>query len=141
MPKDTAICHISFRRFAEAAAAVCILAIIGCGRSRVTVVDDAALRAADADPANWITYGHTYSEQRFSPLQLVNEMIGEGFFTHAVGAAIGVGRGEMVHESLYIPKMRGAIAVAISHGHAEISGPVVGIVPRQNHAPLGFAAA
>jgi quinohemoprotein ethanol dehydrogenase len=73
MPKDTAMCHISFRKFAGAAAAICLLAIVGCGRSRVTVVDDAALRAADADPANWITYGHTYSEQRFSPLQLVNE--------------------------------------------------------------------
>jgi quinohemoprotein ethanol dehydrogenase len=73
MPKDTSMCHKSFGDFVIAAAALCILAIAGCGRSRVTVVDDAALRAADADPANWITYGHTYSEQRFSPLQLVNE--------------------------------------------------------------------
>jgi len=53
---------------------VCTVAMIGCGRAgRAGVVDDAALKAADADPANWITYGHTYSEQRFSPLKQIDE--------------------------------------------------------------------
>ena len=50
-----------------------ILALGGCARSRTTVVDDAALRAAEGDPANWLTYGHTYSEQRFSSLKQVDE--------------------------------------------------------------------
>ena len=36
-------------------------------------VDDAALRGADGDSANWITYGRTYSEQRFSPLKQIDE--------------------------------------------------------------------
>jgi PQQ-dependent dehydrogenase (methanol/ethanol family) len=31
-------------------------------------VDAARIIAADRDPANWLTYGRTYSEQRFSPL-------------------------------------------------------------------------
>ena len=31
-------------------------------------VDAARITAADRDPANWMTYGRTYSEQRFSPL-------------------------------------------------------------------------
>ncbi len=31
-------------------------------------VDAARITGADQDPANWITYGRTYSEQRFSPL-------------------------------------------------------------------------
>jgi len=70
---DTAMRQKSSRRLVLAAATVCILAIIGCARTRVVPVDDAALRAADADPANWITYGRTYSEQRFSRLQQVNE--------------------------------------------------------------------
>jgi quinohemoprotein ethanol dehydrogenase len=65
--------HKSSRRVTLATAAACILAIIGCARSRVAIVDDAALRAADTDPANWITYGHTYSEQRFSRLQQIDE--------------------------------------------------------------------
>jgi quinohemoprotein ethanol dehydrogenase len=36
-------------------------------------VDDARLVAADQDSANWLTYGRTYSEQRFSPLRLVSD--------------------------------------------------------------------
>jgi len=31
-------------------------------------VDTARLIGADQDPANWMTYGRTYSEQRFRPL-------------------------------------------------------------------------
>ena len=31
-------------------------------------VDAARLIGADQDPANWMTYGRTYSEQRISPL-------------------------------------------------------------------------
>jgi glucose dehydrogenase len=31
-------------------------------------VDATRLIGADQDPANWMTYGRTYSEQRFSPL-------------------------------------------------------------------------
>lgn len=61
------------RRLMLASAAATVLAIAGCGRTRETVVDDAALVAADADPANWITYGHTYSEQRFSRLKQIDE--------------------------------------------------------------------
>ncbi len=36
-------------------------------------VDDAALAGADADHANWLTYGRTYSEQRHSPLVQIDE--------------------------------------------------------------------
>jgi quinohemoprotein ethanol dehydrogenase len=60
------------RRLALATAAIWVLAIAGCARKQ-EVVDDAALRAADGDSANWITYGRTYSEQRFSPLKQIDE--------------------------------------------------------------------
>jgi alcohol dehydrogenase (cytochrome c)/quinohemoprotein ethanol dehydrogenase len=36
-------------------------------------VDDARLANADADDANWLTYGRTYKEQRHSPLTQINE--------------------------------------------------------------------
>src|SRR5260370_4235386 len=55
------------------ALAIVILGIGGCAANRVTVVDDAALKAADADPANWLTYGRNYSEQRFSGLKQIDE--------------------------------------------------------------------
>ena len=36
-------------------------------------IDDARLAQAETDNANWLTYGRTYSEQRFSPLRQVND--------------------------------------------------------------------
>src|SRR5271165_261356 len=59
-------------RLALACAAIWMMALAGCAPKQ-TVVDDAALRAADGDTANWITYGRTYSEQRFSPLKQIDE--------------------------------------------------------------------
>ncbi len=60
------------RRLMLACAAISVLAMAGCSR-KTTEVDDAALRAADGDSANWMTYGRTYSEQRFSPLKQIDE--------------------------------------------------------------------
>jgi quinohemoprotein ethanol dehydrogenase len=52
-------------------AVVWVLTASSCARH--TEIDDGALRAADSDAANWITYGRTYSEQRFSPLKQIDE--------------------------------------------------------------------
>ncbi|MBY0489268.1 MAG: PQQ-dependent dehydrogenase, methanol/ethanol family [Gemmatimonadaceae bacterium] len=41
--------------------------------TRAREVDDATLRTADADTANWLTHGRTYAEQRHSPLRQVND--------------------------------------------------------------------
>ena len=35
-------------------------------------IDDARLRAADRDSANWLTHGRTYAEERFSPLRQIH---------------------------------------------------------------------
>ena len=40
---------------------------------RAANVDDKRLRSAADDGANWLTYGRTYDEQRFSPLTAINE--------------------------------------------------------------------
>src|SRR6202790_3987361 len=61
----------SYRVVLLAVTTVWVLTITGCARH--VEVDDAALRAADSDSANWITYGRTYSEQRFSPLKQIDE--------------------------------------------------------------------
>jgi quinohemoprotein ethanol dehydrogenase len=36
-------------------------------------IDDARLLKADSDTANWLTHGRTYDEQRYSPLDQINE--------------------------------------------------------------------
>src|SRR6476620_10020855 len=41
-------------------------------------VDAARIEGANQDPANWMTYGRTYSEQRFSPLsQITADNVGQ----------------------------------------------------------------
>ncbi len=39
---------------------------------KVAAVDGARIAAADSEPGNWMTYGRTYDEQRFSPLKQIN---------------------------------------------------------------------
>jgi quinohemoprotein ethanol dehydrogenase len=46
---------------------------VACGRAGGHELDDAALRNADADSAQWLSYGRTYSEQRHSPLNQIDE--------------------------------------------------------------------
>lgn len=56
---------------------LCLLVLVAsCGGPKSTVqgpVDDARLRDADKDEANWLMYGRTYDDHRYSPLKSVNE--------------------------------------------------------------------
>jgi quinohemoprotein ethanol dehydrogenase len=57
---------------AIAASAFLLLCAVGLGQARAAEapakVDAARMKNADRDAANWLSYGRTYSEQRFSPL-------------------------------------------------------------------------
>ena len=55
------------RPWSSLAAAALAAALAGCGPT----VDGA--RIGKADPADWLTYGRSYDEQRFSPLTQVNK--------------------------------------------------------------------
>ena len=33
----------------------------------IGLIDDARIKNADSEPGNWLAYGRTYEEQRFSP--------------------------------------------------------------------------
>ena len=59
------------RRLVLALALLMLTCLAGCAPQ--SQIDDAALRGAGTDGANWITYGRTYSEQRFSPLKQIDE--------------------------------------------------------------------
>jgi quinohemoprotein ethanol dehydrogenase len=41
--------------------------------TRTAEVDQARMIRADEEPGNWMTYGRTYCEQRFSPLKEIND--------------------------------------------------------------------
>ncbi len=60
--------------------ALCVLSLAACDNTAVTApvarnanVDDARLLAGDKDGANWLSYGRTHDEQRFSPLTAVSD--------------------------------------------------------------------
>lgn len=55
-----------------------LLVGLACGSARSAEsgdkpVDGARIANADAEPGNWLTYGRTYDEQRFSPLARIND--------------------------------------------------------------------
>jgi quinohemoprotein ethanol dehydrogenase len=58
---------------ARIAAAVLFAVVSSTGAfAGQAVVDETRLRNAVLDPANWMSYGRTYDEQRFSPLTQIN---------------------------------------------------------------------
>ena len=67
-------------------AMICGALCAGCGRRESHAAEEARIAArgakgvdgariihADDEPGNWMTYGRTYSEQRFSPLKQIND--------------------------------------------------------------------
>jgi glucose dehydrogenase len=54
---------------------IAVLGIASCASTtaRPAETTDAALRDADHDAANWLMYGRTYDDHRFSPLNEINE--------------------------------------------------------------------
>ncbi|RZA22954.1 MAG: PQQ-dependent dehydrogenase, methanol/ethanol family, partial [Proteobacteria bacterium] len=62
----------------RAFAAAALFALAACGQFPQEEagngrIDEARLLAAEQDPDNWLSHGRTYAEQRFSPLEDVNE--------------------------------------------------------------------
>ena len=74
------------KRFGALLGGVALLALAACGgetKAPLTAitaaeVDGAAIIAADQRPDIWISHGRTYSEQRYSPLKLINTDEREG---------------------------------------------------------------
>lgn len=69
-------------------ALVCAVAAAGCDSATqrpanrtphpTDAIDDATLRRANTRPRDWLTHGLTYAEERFSPLDLIDERTVEG---------------------------------------------------------------
>lgn len=58
--------------YASAITLIAICCLTACTRDAGTVVDDAAL-ADQSQGDNWLAYGRTYSEQRYSPLSEITD--------------------------------------------------------------------
>jgi quinohemoprotein ethanol dehydrogenase len=81
---------MTFRGFLMVLTSVGLMAgIAGCSQEKTTtqdaaqaaaseelsvgMIDDQRIIDADDEPGNWLAYGRTYEEQRFSPLQQINK--------------------------------------------------------------------
>ena len=69
-----------FRRTLGATTALALIAALsacslidGDGAGDAGQIDEARLLAAESDPDNWLGHGRTYAEQRYSPLDQVND--------------------------------------------------------------------
>jgi glucose dehydrogenase len=60
------LCYCRGASIASRFLALCVL--LGPAAAATAQVDAARLERADQDRANWLIYGRTYSDQRFSPL-------------------------------------------------------------------------
>src|SRR5579872_6930162 len=49
------------------------LAVVGLSSCNRAALDDATLRNSDRDSGNWLMYGRTYDDHRFSLLNQINE--------------------------------------------------------------------
>jgi PQQ-dependent dehydrogenase (methanol/ethanol family) len=68
--------EVNMRRIAPKVLHVLIVcALVGCqtGTREPAAIDDARLRNAADDTSNWLMYGRTYDDHRFSPLREINE--------------------------------------------------------------------
>src|ERR1041385_4869022 len=61
---------MSNRPIAVATLCVALVGFLSCNRQKI--VDDSTLRSADQDTDNWLMYGRTYDDHRFSPLKQIN---------------------------------------------------------------------
>ena len=43
------------------------------GSSSIGLIDDNRIIEAESEPGNWLAFGRTYEEQRFSPLTKINK--------------------------------------------------------------------
>ncbi|MEI9852659.1 MAG: PQQ-binding-like beta-propeller repeat protein [Sphingomonas sp.] len=64
-------------RVAGSVCALALLLLAGCRQAPsagggVATVDQARIENADSEPGNWLSYGRTYSEQRYSPLTQID---------------------------------------------------------------------
>jgi quinohemoprotein ethanol dehydrogenase len=50
-----------------------VLILSSCSSNRPALLDDSRLRNTDQETSNWLMYGRTYDDHRFSPLKQINE--------------------------------------------------------------------
>ena len=101
------------------------LTLIAC--SNPDGLADQRLRSAERDTANWLMYGRTYDDHRFSPLAEVNEQtIGKlGLvWTRELGTTRGLEATPLVDNGVIYTTTHGASSTRSTQRRARYVGPM-----------------
>ena len=117
------------------------LIILGCGSAEMpdafASIDDARLRNAADDEANWLTSGRTYDEHRFSPLQQINnDTVGDlGLaWSLELGTTRGLEATPLVYEGVLYTTGLWSVVHAVDARNGEILWTYDPKVPRERIA-------
>jgi quinohemoprotein ethanol dehydrogenase len=96
--------------------AVFPLLLLLCSGGHAAPVGDSELRSADRDAGNWLMYGRTYDDHRFSPLNQINEQsIGKlGLaWSHEFGTTRGLEASPLVEDGIIYTSGNWSVVYAI----------------------------
>jgi len=96
--------------------AVFPLVLLFCSHGLTAPLGDAELRSADKDTSNWLMYGRTYDDHRFSPLDQINEQsIGKlGLaWSHELGTTRGLEATPLVKDGIIYTTGNWSVVYAI----------------------------
>jgi quinohemoprotein ethanol dehydrogenase len=108
------------------------LALASCARSKI--IDDAALRNSDQDAANWLMYGRTYDDHRFSPLNQINEQTVSNLglaWSREVGTTRGLEATPLVEDGTLYTTASWSVVNAIDAKTGELKWTYDPKVPRE----------
>ncbi len=101
-------------------------------------VDTARLIDADAEPGSWMSYGRTYSEQRYSPLDQIGEHnVGElGLaWSFDLETRRGIEATSIVVDGvMYTTSAPGPSSMPSTPARAQSSGPTIRTSPRRSRS-------
>ena len=98
------------------ACAVFPLLLLLCSGGRAAPVGDSELRSADRDAGNWLMYGRTYDDHRFSPLNQINEQSIGGLglaWSHEFGTTRGLEASPLVEDGIIYTSGNWSVVYAI----------------------------
>jgi quinohemoprotein ethanol dehydrogenase len=114
-------------------AMLALFAFVSCSRPKT--LDDATLRAADQETANWVMYGRTYDDHRFSPLNQINEQtVGKlGLaWSRELGTTRGLEATPLVKDGILYTTGNWSVVYAVDAKTGEIRWTYDPKVPREN---------
>ena len=105
-----------------------VLFILGSCNSGPKPLDDSRLRNTDQETSNWLMYGRTYDDHRFSPLNQINEQtVGKlGLaWSREFGSTRGLEATPLVEDGVIYTTGTWSVVYASTRRPAKFAGPTI----------------